>query len=358
MKQSVFVFTIIMAGLFSHSCEYSISESAVDDFYHIQTDGAQLPVWVRGNTNSEKLVIYINGGPGLTSIDVAHADMFNWSESLEESIAMVYYDQRGCGNAQGRIRRSDITIGQYVKDLEAVIGFLKVKYNDPGIFLMGHSFGAFIGINYLMTRNFQENITGWISIDGAYNFDYDLSWQYRREFLINIAHEERTKGLDTIHWKKALDWTEDNPVIESRDQKNEWRNFIGWPGERIIPEEIAALSVRQYLGIGFSSSYNPFPAYASANLEIVNDLLNADVEGRNLIDSLSVITIPSRLIWGRYDDLIPPEEGRAVFEKLGTPVEHKSFVLMPGSSHEPFISDPGRFSSEILDFLEGLGNQY
>lgn len=339
-------------ALSAWSCEQFELETGSDTFFHVQIEGTELPVWVKGNTSSKKFILYINGGPGLTSIDIARADMFDWSSGLEENFAMVYYDQRACGNAQGNIDENTLTIAQYVKDLDAIIKVLQSEYDDPDIFLMGHSFGGFIGANYLLTEDFQDNIKAWISIDGAYNFDFDLSWQYRRTFLINIANEEILKGEDVEHWNTALEWANDNPVITTREQKNEWRGFVGFPGERIIPEELGELSLKQYLSIGFGSSYNPIPAYLSSNLNIVNDKLNEDAEGINLINEVSFIKLPSLLLWGRYDDLIVPEEGLDVFTNFGTPDEHKQYVLLPNSSHEPYISDPDGFKGAIIDFVQ------
>ncbi|WP_373395870.1 alpha/beta hydrolase [Algoriphagus halophilus] len=249
---------ILASLLLFNACEQFELETNTDTFFHVKVDDASLPVWIKGNTASSKLVIYINGGPGLTSIDVARADLFNWEEGFEENFAMVYYDQRGCGNAQGNLDERLLTIQQYVKDLDAIISVLNSKYQNPEIFLMGHSFGAFIGVNYLLSPKFQDKIRGWISIDGAYNFDYDLSWQYRRTFLINIANEEIQKGNRIDHWTSALQWTDNNQIITTREQKNEWREFVGWPGEIIIPEELATLSVRQYLQIGFFQAITHF----------------------------------------------------------------------------------------------------
>jgi len=340
-------FMMIISG----SCESFEHVTVANTFFQVRSEGTVLPVWVKGNTASGKFILFINGGPGLTSIDVARADMFQWSRGLEEHFSMVYYDQRGCGNAQGQFDESSLTIDQYVSDLDAIVNVIRNRFDDPELYLMGHSFGGFIGIRYLLKGDFQEKIEGWISIDGAYNFDFDLSWQYRRTFLVNIAEEEIQKGNNLEHWEDALAWTERNPVIATRQQKDEWRGYIGWPGGIIIPEELADLSVRQYLSIGFASSYNPVPAYLSPNLEIVNDRLNEDAEGQNLIEAVSAVTIPALLLWGRYDDLIVPEEGQAVYLHFGTAPQEKFFVLLPESSHEPYISDPEHFKSEVIDFV-------
>lgn len=347
--QKTTVVLVLFLGL--NACEKFETETQVDTFFHVKVDDANLPVWIKGNTASNKLLIFINGGPGLTSLDIARADLFQWSDRLEEEVAMVYYDQRGCGNAQGKLNQNKLTVEQYVTDLDAIILVLSHQYPKANIYLMGHSFGGFVGASYLLTANLADKISGWVCIDGAYNFDYDLSWQYRKNFLSNIAREEIDKGLDTMHWNAALDWVLSNPRIETRQQKKEWGEFIGNPGERIIPEENLSISLRQYLGIGFASSYNPFPAYLSGNLEIVNDRLNADVEGVNLIQRVNEITLPSLFIWGRYDDLITPEEGQVVFDNLGTAEQDKYFKLFENSSHEPNISAPNHFKEEVIEFV-------
>lgn len=343
--------TIFLMASLLIACEKFELIPEENTFFHVKIDGTELPVWVKGNTASQKFILFINGGPGLTSIDVAQADMFGWSQKLEKEFAMVYYDQRGCGNAQGNLDESTLTITQYVKDLNAIVSVLNSQYENPKIFLMGHSFGAFIGVNYLLTDDLQDRIAGWLSIDGAYHFDYDLSWQYRRTFLINIANEEIAKNNNAEHWTQALAWAANNPTILDRDQKNEWRDWIGFPGGIIIPEEVGELTLRDYLSIGFTSSYNPFPSYASANLEIVNDRLNEDAEGINLMGNLETITLPTLMIWGKYDDLIVPEEGQDVFEGLGTSNDHKFFRLFEESSHEPYLSAPDHFQETIIEFV-------
>jgi pimeloyl-ACP methyl ester carboxylesterase len=344
--------SVVLVSLVFQSCEKFELSTQADTFFHVKINKALLPVWVKGNTASGKFIIYINGGPGLTSLDIAKADMLGWSNHLERDFALVYYDQRGCGNSQGNFdAKNTLTVSQYVKDLDAIISVLLNKYSNPNIYLMGHSFGSFIGTNYLLTNKLQAKIKGFISVDGAFNFDYDVTWGYRRQFLENIAQEEINKGNNIGHWQGALRWLSDNQNITTSSQKKEWRKFIGDPGGIILPEELAELSLSDYLNIGFNSSYNPIPSYLSRNLEIVNNSLNADAEGINLISSAQYITIPTLLIWGRYDDLIPIEEAQVVFDSLGTPASNKQLISLPNSGHEPFLSVPKLFQETVSDFV-------
>lgn len=116
MKYFRLILFIALFPLFN-SCEKFEYESETDTFFHVKVDGAVLPVWIKGNTASKKIVIFINGGPGLTSLDIASIDMLGWAEKLEKEFAIAYYDQRGTGNAQGNIDPNSITMEQYIKDL-------------------------------------------------------------------------------------------------------------------------------------------------------------------------------------------------------------------------------------------------
>lgn len=41
------------------------------DFFYVENNEAQMPVWVRGNENSEVFIIHLHGGPGGSGIMVA-----------------------------------------------------------------------------------------------------------------------------------------------------------------------------------------------------------------------------------------------------------------------------------------------
>lgn len=345
----------VITSLIVSSCKKFDLEDNANTFFNVKINGAELPVWIKGNTKSKKMIIYINGGPGGTSLGDAKADIFKWSEKLEKSFAMVYYDQRGTGNAQGNFDEGTLTIDQYVKDLDAIITILKTKYDNPEVFLIGHSFGSFIGVSYLLYQNFEKKIAGWISIDGAYFMDQSLYWQYRRTFLINIANEEIAKGNNVAEWQEALDWANNNLAINTGEQENKFMNYLYLtdPTKSVMNKEdkLKSKSFKQILSILFTSSYNSLPAYASFHYNVVSDKLRKDAEGKNFVSTVSSLTLPAMFIWGKYDWNVPPEIGQEVFNNMGTNSSDKFFKLMPNSSHVPYLSDPEVLQNEITDFV-------
>ena len=62
---------------------------------------------------------------------------------------------------------------------------------------------------------------------------------------------------------------------------------------------------------------------------------------------LTQISMPTMIIWGERDLLLPLSLGHA----LSAALPHATFVTMPESGHRPPLSQPEQFSRLVLDFL-------
>lgn len=58
--------------------------------------------------------------------------------------------------------------------------------------------------------------------------------------------------------------------------------------------------------------------------------------------------LPTLLIWGTDDPIIPMEHGRAAQERI----PKSRLVEIPGSGHWPQLDDPDRFVAELTEFVE------
>lgn len=58
--------------------------------------------------------------------------------------------------------------------------------------------------------------------------------------------------------------------------------------------------------------------------------------------------VPTLLIWGTADRIIPVEHGRSAVEQI----PGSRLVEIPGAGHWPQLDDPDRFAAEIVDFVE------
>ena len=125
-----------------------------------------LPVWVKGNTASKTIIVYLHGGPGGGG-SFGSSEFLNseFVEAVTEKYAMVFFDQRGSGSSQGHYDKSLMTEAQFVEDLDKLVILLQNKYgSDINVFLYGVSWGGYLGTAYLVTGENQNKIKGWIIV--------------------------------------------------------------------------------------------------------------------------------------------------------------------------------------------------
>jgi fermentation-respiration switch protein FrsA (DUF1100 family) len=64
------------------------------------------------------------------------------------------------------------------------------------------------------------------------------------------------------------------------------------------------------------------------------------------------LTLPLLVLHGERDDIVPPEQGRRVFEAAGGP---KRFVTIPGTGHsDTYVAGGEAYWRALADFLESV----
>src|SRR5579875_1202194 len=110
-----------------------------DDVFWVTNAGADMPVWVKGNTASKIFIFILHGGPGDGSYSYSGVE----TARLQQSYAVAFWDQRDAGASAGNANLGKLSLSQMVNDLENVLKVLKYRYgNDIEVFLYSHSFGG------------------------------------------------------------------------------------------------------------------------------------------------------------------------------------------------------------------------
>ncbi len=349
MKNQLLFYFLMACTVFSCSENASISTQA-DDFFHLEEEGAYLPLWVRGNTASGKILLYVQGGPGLNTLDMAIVDYLGWEETLEKDYAVAYYDQRGTGNAQGDFDWESVSLDQYIKDLRKMVQLLRDQYPNNEIYLLGHSFGGWLTYLYALEYQGNTQIEGIIAANAPFTTDNnEIRWKFRHEFLVNISQEFVEQGKDTEFWSEALQWTQDHPEIIDIEEKRQWNRYVIRGLEEYQVE--VPLSAGKIIKGVFFSSYNIFPSLLDVErLDKVADRLFEDEKGIDVLSQVNEINLPILLITGRYDDIAPPEEFNFAFDQIGS--SQKELKILPDAGHDSFLNQPELFREAVRGFVE------
>jgi len=112
---------------------------------YLAVDGAKLYLQIRGAERTAPVLLWLHGGPG-----GAERPLFRYfNGDLEKRFVVVYWDQRGAGRSfDPKADPHRLTIAQHLADLDTVVDHLRQSLGQNKIVLMGHSWGAALGLLY------------------------------------------------------------------------------------------------------------------------------------------------------------------------------------------------------------------
>ena len=358
MANNIYINYLLLA-LLSVTILISCAENAnfenvtyLDDHFFLRNDGADMPVTVQGNFEDKVLIVFLQGGPTDGAQFLAYSRVYN---RLEEHYAFAYWDQRATGSASGTFKTSSLTRAQYVDDLEKLVTLVKHRYGiNTKVFLMGISWGGMLGSAYLIKDNNQQNIEGWIEINGAH--DYPMILETGPSKMIEVADEQITEGNSIDDWEAiknfALNFNRSDRSIE---------NYIDYVDEAIKAEDllydddvIELVNDLKNVGeLAFSSSYHPLTSFFNNLLSGPSYHVSVDVADDTTVNAqLHEIVTPTLLLWGKYDMRVPQALAEDAFERLGTPEPDKKLVVLERSTHALPINEPDQFYEEVVRFVD------
>ena len=320
------------------SCENLLLEPEYreGDFFYLENDGAIMPVWVKGNKRSGVFVVFLHGGPGLTSDTYANSPTY---KRLQKKYAFVYWDQRLSGASQGNPDPQTLTLDQFVEDTEKIIILIKHKYKLKKVFLIGKSWGGCLGTAYLLKVENQANISGWIEIDGAHNLKDGIPLS--QEWVKNKARERIKQGIDVEYWRKEINWYNSNPKINTSYQMRHGRNLNKLNGIYLNPDNDPGNRV---------PLRSPIPQFYLLNAWYINN--HMDLRNIDLTPMMHKIRVPAMVLWGRHDGTLPVDLAEDAFNALGTDSTIKELHIFENSAHSPSFEEPDLFIDIVVDFIE------
>jgi pimeloyl-ACP methyl ester carboxylesterase len=255
---------------------------------------------------------------------------------------VAFWDQRNAGSASGNNNMGKLSLPQMINDMEVIVKALKLRYEGASIFLYAHSFGGLLAAGYLVKDSNQNNLKGWIEIDGAHN--YPLCNASSRKMLMDTAASEISKGNYTSQWQNILDYCSSHDPLSSYKISSQTETFAHNAEPFMgIKQRSSSLSLAEDPSDQLVNYYNL--NHTSSGNDFLESLEIADYS-----DQLYKIKIPSLLLWGQFDFTVPPVLGEDGMRNLGS--ANKKLVLFPHSGHHPMETDTDPVDDEIINFVD------
>lgn len=320
-------------------------EGSISEKIHVNINGVQQGMFIKSKDISKPVLLFLHGGPGMPEYAISR----KYPTVLENYFTVCYWDQRGSGLSYNTENSTEtITFDQLISDTLAVTDYLRKRFNQEKIYLMGHSGGTFIGIQ--AANKAPELYHAYIAISQiSKQFESEkIAYQYMmKEFAINGD----TKSLKKLEQIPLIELEQMPPSYRSLRDESMHKLGIGTTHEMKSVLSGIFLPVMLNQEYSFIEKLNIWRGKWSANS---TDLWNT-ILATNLTTEVTELNIPIYFCEGIYDYTCSYSLAKDYFLKLKAPV--KGFYTFYQSAHSPLFEEPEKMKHILHDdILNGETN--
>ncbi len=308
-----------------------VSDNGVERLETVRIGGIDQAVSIRSNDRRNPVLLMLHGGPGWVAMPTSWYFQRGW----EEYFTVVQWDQRGAGktyvaNDPAAVAPT-MTRERMIADAEEMVAWLRREFGKDRIFVLGHSWGSYLGVELAQRR--PDWLHAYIGIGQISN----APESERRGWRWTLQQAERDGNAVAVAELQALaPYAVGNaPVpLQQLFQQRKWLNHYGGmvhnrrggdaeaAGVRLSPEYTDADVAGMWKGNDFSMEH------------LLSGALTLDLTGRRRFQT------PIFLFLGRHDHNVSSELAAAWFDTITAP--DKRLIWFEQSAHEVMIEEPGK----------------
>jgi len=288
---------------------------------------------LRSENINNPIILFLHGGPGTAQIAFSRKSQ----KKLEKFFIVVNWDQRGAGRSySSSIKKEDLNIERLVLDTEELTISLLKRFNQPKIFLVGHSWGSIIGLKFSARR--PDLIESYIGIGQIVDMKRGEVISYK----FTLAEAIKRNNKKAITQLKKIGEPPYQKVEDGGIQRKWLSKFNGatYKGSLvgIIFKNISIKDLKILKIVNFIQG-----AMLSLNC------LEEEQNKVNFLEEILEINVPVYFCSGRSDYNVPFELVEEYYEKLQAP--YKEIVWFEKSGHVPNFEEPDKFSDFCISLI-------
>ncbi len=321
---------------------------SISEKIYVNINGVKQGMFIEGKNKNNPVILFLHGGPGMPEYFLAEKYM----TALEDNFIVCYWEQRGSGLSYSKnISSNSETTEQLISDTLAVTNYLRNRFGQQKIYLMGHSWGSYLGIQ--VAARAPQLYKAYIGIG-------QVSQQRESEIQAYQFMLGQYKAIGNECMVKKL---EAYPVTESDTALNAYlksslrddaMHKLGIGTTHNMKSVITGifLPVMQCRAYTLGEKINIWRGKAFLNS--FTDLCN-QMYSTNLTVKVPKLDMPTYFMSGTYDYTVSNTLAESYFEKIQAPI--KGFYLFKDSAHSPMFEEPEKFIRIMQeDVLAGKNN--
>ena len=322
----------------------------------LEVNGIRQGMFIRGENPENPVILYVHGGPGTPMLQfITYLENSEDCELLEKYFTVCYWDQRGAGMTYAKSTDpSTMTVEQMVDDTRVVTEYLKSRFSQDKIYLLGHSWGSYLSVKTI--EKYPENYLAYIGIGQTSNF----TESERLSYYYMLNHAKEVNDTDVIEKLERFDpYAEGFPLIQEEGHQLDYlivrTNTLNKYGIGHVREFPRGMS---YNGAILRTLFR-FKGYSLR--EKINWFLGADfsmvtlfpiMKEADLFTSQAKFDVPFYLIHGDYDHMCSQALAKEYFDDAEAP--EKEFFAFGNSAHTPNMEEPERFIEVMRQIASGI----
>lgn len=318
----------------------SIIPGSISERTMVEIGGVRQGMFLQSyDPQKNPVLLFLHGGPGMPEFFLNT----RYPTGLERDFTVVWWEQRGAGISwSDDLDRDSLTVDRMIADTVEVADYLRQRFHKTKIYLLGHSWGSFLGIQ--VAAKAPEKFHAYI---GMAQVVHQLRSEVIAKDRMILAYQARgdaamVRRLEHAQLSMAVGMSEE--YLKVRDAA---MHQIGAGTTRDMDSVVTGICVpflmeRAYM---VTEKINIWRAKSILRQKLWSEILHTDLTKR-----IRRLDLPVYFFAGAHDLTAMPELSRHFLDTIEAPV--KQYYLFLNSAHSPLFEEPGK-ATAILRSLSG-----
>ncbi len=327
-------------------------KNSIAELIGVPINGIKQWLLIRGVDKSNPVLLFLHGGPGTAQIAI----MRNYQKELEKHFIVAQWDQRGAGlSGMEPVPAETYNKEQFIADGLEVTRYLRERFKQDKIFLVGHSWGS--GLGYMIAVRHPEYYRAFAGL-GQMSKDVEkLAYAETLKVAREANNPEAIKELTELGAppytkipaaKGALHKAEEgNTALAGMLVRFKWSEALGGDAKYIKIANVIAkelfLSTEYRLGDVFGWLRNK-----GRSINLMYESCNQNI---NLYQEGTEFKIPVFFLLGKYDLLTVPSGAAALMDAISAP---RKEIVWFDAGHEIQWERAEEYQKVLIECFKGV----
>ena len=307
----------------------NVVTGSVAELTRVPATGGELNVLIRGVSDAKPVLLFLAGGPGGSEFGA----MRRHGSELEQDFVVATLDQRGTGSSYDQLEPLVThTLANAVTDVIDVTDYLRTRFGQQQVYLVGQSWGSAIGV--LAAKQRPDLFAAFVGVGQ----------------MVDFAETDRLFYDDTLAWAKDSGKAEFAAQLEAAGPPP-YSNLLDYPMVFAHEQEVYGYDHSANAeGAGQMMENLPVSEYSPLDtVNVIRGLLDTfaavypQLQDEDLRESATELEVPVYLAQGRFEARGRMDPARDWFERLNAP--KKKWVEFATSGHQPLFEQPAEFAA-------------